>query len=149
MRGTSIFLDTVAGGIGIRRDIEDVDPIIPSGTDDSNQTGKISETIVAAILWDIADSSTVPSDKGKDLLADPNGVFGGMSYLGSSFFHDRGVTGQDLVDFLDGWFCVGNVNQDKLEKIVFEIHSFDYDFMGPNGTCRGTLAASRGTRPPQ
>lgn len=138
VRRTPVFLDTTASGVGVRRNLEDVDPLIPTGTDDSNQTGKISETIVAAILWDIADATTVPSDKDKDRLTDPNGIFGGMSVLGSSLYVDRINPGQDLVDFLDGWFCVGNGHQGELEDIVFGIHTFDYDFLGPNGTCRGT-----------
>ena len=101
---------------------------VPLGTDDSTQTGKISEAVVAAILWDLADSTS----ETKDTLARRDSVFAALGYLKSSNFADRGVVGADLVDFLDGWFCLqqgdkGTATTGVTGNVV-GIHQFPYDF---------------------
>ena len=58
-------------------------------------------------------------------------MFSAASYLKSSFLHDRGVSGADLVDFLDGWFCRGNGSvgdENSGVKGILKIENFPYYF---------------------
>jgi hypothetical protein len=142
VRRSSLFLDTKAGGVAIRLDLESDNLAVPFGTEDGTQRGKLSEIVVASVLWDLIDVTQSSDDSGKDHIADAGSVFGAMGYLHSSFFHDREAPGADLVDFLDGWFCSGADNRAVLEDIL-DLHLFKYDFKAPPGPCRGgSLRAS-------
>src|SRR5439155_8954122 len=54
-------------------------------------------------------------------------------WLPSPRFSDRGGPGRDLVDYLDGWFCLGLGDRDKMTPIL-QHEQFAYDFAGP-ATC--------------
>lgn len=127
-KGTSLYLDTNARGIGVRNDIETLDADIPLGTSDGTQTGDLSEALVSAVLWDIADATNEP----KDTLAKRDALFGALKYLGGASFVDRAATGADLVDVLDGWFCLGNGDKGDatsgIQANVVGLHQFNYDF---------------------
>ena len=82
---------------------------------------------MGAIPWRMAASA-----RGEELfLGKPDSVFQALSYLRSPKFKDRGVKGPDLVDLLDGWFCLGFDNQGDADSGVTGIvglYSFPYDF---------------------
>jgi hypothetical protein len=128
---TNIYLDTAAGGVvAVRRDIDLLPSAIPLGTEDDTQLGKVSEALVTAVLWDLADTT----DELFDSVHREPGVFAALQYLQSPAFHDRGLAGADLVDFLDGWFCKGLGERGDafsgVEANVATLHEFNYDFVG-------------------
>ncbi|HKV08389.1 MAG TPA: hypothetical protein VJ725_09640 [Thermoanaerobaculia bacterium] len=126
-KGTSLYLDTTSSGVGVRLDIESLATTIPQGTSGNTQNGDLSEAVVAAVLWDLADGT----NETRDTLTNEAGVFSAASYLKSSFYQDRGTSGADLVDLLDGWFCRGNGSEgddNKGVKGILKLHSFPYDF---------------------
>jgi hypothetical protein len=130
---TSLYLDTNSSGIGVRLDIESLDGGIPLGTSDSTQNGNLSEAVVAAALWDLADAE----NESGDTLSNEDAVLNAASYLKGAAFQDRGTAGADLVDFLDGWFCRGNGSRGDAGSGVQGIVSslrFPYDF-APRPSC--------------
>ena len=57
------------------------------------------------------------------------------TYLANGYakFVDRGYAGRDLVDFLDGWSCLGygDIGEDDtkgMRGIVKTLHKLSYDF---------------------
>jgi hypothetical protein len=128
-KGTPLYLDTLGvGAIGVRSDIETLPPEIPLGTSNNQQIGKVSEGLVRAIMWDLADAS----NEALDTITREPGVFAAMTYLHGAKFTDRGFAGADLVDFLDGWFCNGLDDRGDATKgvqaNVVAHHKFNYDF---------------------
>lgn len=94
----------------------------------------LSHYLVAAVLWDLADSANEewdPIDRMRSAVYDS--IF---SYLPSSHYVDRGAPGVDLTDFLDGWFCRGWDARDEIEALVINHFDFPYDFEGPTN-CYG------------
>ena len=59
---TSLYLDTTASGLGARVDIESLASSVQLGTSDGTQNGKVSEAVVAAVLWDLADGTNETRD---------------------------------------------------------------------------------------
>lgn len=86
----------------------------------------LSEYVTAEILWHIANGGPGISAQGEDPIFDVLG-----RYLPSQSLADRGVRGVDLVDFLDGWFCLGHGAQNEMDANVVDFHGFPYDFAGP------------------
>ena len=127
VKGTAIYLDTNATGVGVRTDLEDPADDVPRGTSDGTIRGDLSETIVGAIPWRMA-----ASRNGNSLfLGKPDSVFQALNYFRSPKFADRGVKGADLVDYLDGWFCLGFDNRGDATSGVTGIvglYDFPYDF---------------------
>ena len=61
-----------------------------------------------------------------------------VNYLGggkwgkkNSAYVDRGATGVDLVDMLDGLMCRGHANTIQIDKIINHAMGFGYDYAGP------------------
>ncbi|HVJ26371.1 MAG TPA: hypothetical protein VM493_02475, partial [Vicinamibacterales bacterium] len=121
-------IDTTAAGRTFR-----------AGTDDKTQSGKVSESLVSYVIWDLLDSG---SKEAHDLIS------GSERETVSSLFHylphddrdDRGADGEDLVDLLDGWRCedrervsgTGLENRDReLRTLLVDTHQFPYDFEEP------------------
>ncbi len=127
VKGIPFYIDTVKSGIGNYLNLESPDTSIPSGTSDQTQNGRLSETRLTAILWDLADSTNETGDT----VSAVDAVFAAASYLKGAFA-DRGVAGADLVDFLDGWFCKGFGQRGDatsgVQGIVVGLHGFPYDF---------------------
>ena len=76
-------------------------------------------------------------------ITNVDGVFTAMGYLTrigalDGVFSLRNHRGVDLVDFLDGWFCLGNNSRgsanDGVEGIVNGLHKFPYDYA--TGVCK-------------
>jgi hypothetical protein len=137
-RGTTLYIDTNASS-ALTVDLETPDPSIPRGTSDGKQTGNLSEIVVAAILWDLADAAngTASADHPAphDTVTNPDGVFEAFTYvrrIPSSDASARDPVGVDLVDFLDGWFCVGNGERGDantgVQGIVNGVFNFPYDY---------------------
>jgi hypothetical protein len=58
------------------------------------------------------------------------------TYLPGPDFVDRGASGIDLVDWLDGWFLqVGLDGCFEMKQLVLNWYKFPYDFAGPAGAC--------------
>lgn len=134
-RGSSLYLDTMPGGARVRVDLETLEPAIPLGTADGTQTGALSESLVGAALWDLLDGT----NETQDTLTRRDAVFGALHYLGGPHFADRGVGGADLLDALDGWFCLGHGQRGDavsgVEGNVTGMHQFAYDF-APVPSCQ-------------
>jgi uncharacterized protein (TIGR03437 family) len=126
-KGTSLYLDTTAAGLGVRVDIESLATSVPTGTSNALQSGNVSEDIVGAVLWDLADAT----NETNDTLNAQSSVFAAASLLRTRNA-DRGFTGVDLVDFLDAWFCSGNTATGTattgVRGNVVGLHKFNYDF---------------------
>jgi len=110
--------------------IDDIDPVErPIGTSDGTDTGNVSEDLVSGVLWDLSDHLL---QEAGDTVANPDAVFAAFSYLRGPKFHNRGVEGADLVDLLDGWFCLGHDDRGDattgVEGIVKGLFHFPYDF---------------------
>jgi hypothetical protein len=123
--GSSLYIDTFASGATVI-DISDTGvsfalaaPNAPSGM---NQI--VSEFLSAEVLWQI--TSGLSSGGGGKGTAPVFDVLG--SYFPAPAFADRGVSGVDLVDFLDGWFCRGHADQAFIQNIVSTRHQFPYDY---------------------
>ena len=89
----------------------------------------ICEALVGGVLWDLADPDNTEYDT---LFMGPEEIFDVMgSYFVGATFADRGVTGVDFVDFLDGWFCQGHQQYSGLYELIVDGAQFPYDFAGP------------------
>ena len=92
----------------------------------------LSEYVVVEILWDMTDPADA-TDPMQRPVTDVMAVL--TSYLPSPTLVDRGVQGVDLVDFLDGWFCLGKGDQGGVAALVVADQGFPYDFQGPQQPC--------------
>ena len=43
-------------------------------------------------------------------------------------YEDRGQSGPDLVDMLDGFACLFGMDEDDMETLLHEVMSYEYDF---------------------
>jgi len=100
------------------------------GTSDGTQEGKLSELLVASILWDLDDSAS-PAEAWDIVSDEPRIVESVFRYLKTR--SNRGVLGADLVDFLDGFRCRGFSSKPPLQQVL-NFYDFNYDFNGP-ATC--------------
>ena len=128
-RGSSLYLDTGPDGVNVRLEIENLSARIPRGTHNDFDFGNLSEALVAAILWDLADST----NEDRDTLSRQTAVFGALRKLGEPGFDtDGGAIKADLVDFLNAWFCLGHGERGDatsgIEGNVVGMHEFNYEF---------------------
>jgi hypothetical protein len=127
------YADTDAAGMGVFYSIETLPAAKPLGNKDNKLEGDLSEATVAAVLMDLFDSSNETNDT---LSGKSTAIWGvATSYLANGFakFADRGAAGRDLVDFLDGWFCLGYGDKGAddttgVRGIVKTLHGLSYDF---------------------
>jgi hypothetical protein len=117
---------------------------IIAGTQPTNsQNGRLSEWVDSFILWDLMDGDdpTEPNDK---LSGDYNSLLTSIfKVIPNTSRPNRGVSGVDLVDFLDGWRCAdqsiasgtGTAGHDAELKDVLNqsIIQFNYDFAAKGG----------------
>ncbi len=84
---------------------------IPFGNEGGVLDGNVSEAVVTAILWDLYDTENevIKYDDGMFRSVDPysNKSTAIWDIITSSNLNDRGESGVDLVDFIDGWYCNG------------------------------------------
>jgi hypothetical protein len=121
--GTSLYTDWVQGGTVSKFNLENIAG--SQGTSDGTMTGLVSEFLVSMVLWDLADPANESFDKFNSEIA---GVIDAVfNYFPGASFHDRGVSGKDLVDMLDGWRCKGH-GRDADMKTLLDSQQFPYDF---------------------
>jgi hypothetical protein len=115
------YIDTNSGS-SFTINIEDVSSIAPIGTQDGTISGNVSEAVVASILWDLADSASDSLILGgaarKDAISNPTAVFATITAM-KSRTGNRGVSGPDLVDFIDAYICLGYGSWEAAETGVF------------------------------
>ena len=127
--GSRYFVNSRPLGVYLVDDMDSMDTPFAFGTETDTLFGPVSEYLVAASLWDLADDGETEEF---DTLANRVGIYDAVfNYLPSDKFLDRGFVGVDLVDFLDGWFCRGWGQQDAVASIVADHREFPYDFDGP------------------
>ena len=129
--GIPYFINKNRFGVSRFYDLEGMASPYAFRTSDGSMTGRLSEYLVAAALWDLADA---PAN-------DDDGVQGKSLGIYDSVFHylnkqnlgggERGVVGRDLVDFLDGWLCRGHDSADAV-KAVLDGRQFPYDLAAPS-----------------
>jgi hypothetical protein len=129
--GSPIYMDSHAGGgWSYNGDTTVTVPIDPTGM----VTEPIPEDLVTEVLWDTADKGPMDDDlmeSGSDLQV----LTVEHVYLRGPHT-DRGATGVDLVDWLDGWFVENGLGGcAALRDIVTAKRMFPYDFAGPAGAC--------------
>lgn len=95
----------------------------------------VSEDMVSEILWDMADSGATDDDQqGTATHFDVLRVQ--VDYLVSASLRSVGVSGVDLVDFLDGWFVAEGLSSCAgVRGVVTTTRTFPYDYAGPAGAC--------------
>jgi hypothetical protein len=130
VRGDPLYIDTQAADAWS----EDLEVNELWGTSNGTLSGALSEHLVSAILWDLVDDAP-----GEDFdLVHRSSVEvlrPTREYLGSALLADRGAAGVDLVDYLDGWFCLGLGQRDEVAAVV-DAQRFPYDYAGPQGCGR-------------
>ncbi len=129
--GLPQYVDTNDGG-GWSVDLESE---IHDANLSSSMTQDIYEWLVAELLWDVG-------DRGQDQDGDPvtadhyDVMMVTTTYLVGPDHVDRGTSGIDLVDWLDGWFLrVGLGDCGAMQQLVLDWYEFPYDFAGPAGAC--------------
>lgn len=129
--GVSAYMDTITGGMGVYYSVETLPAGKPLGNKGDALDGNLSEAVVAAVLLDLYDAT----NESKDTLSGKSTAIWTIltTYLNDSAkFSDRGVTGRDLVDFLDGWFCLGygdkGDDDEGVQGNVSGLHELSYDF---------------------
>jgi hypothetical protein len=131
-RGEPYYIDYSAGG-GWHVELEDR---VHAASLSSSMTQNISEWMVAEVMWDVSDG---PLDGDADPVAlgsDADVMEVLTGYLVDPSARDRGRTGVDLVDWLDGWFVHhGMATCGAMRTLLRDRYRFPYDFAGPAGTC--------------
>jgi hypothetical protein len=131
--GYHYFINSKPSGVYLLQNLETMLSPFAFGTASDTMDGPLSEYLVSAVLFDIADSD---DNETFDALNDAgfalyDAIF---NYFPSEYFVDRGFTGVDLVDFLDGWFCRGWNQNNSISAIVTDHRLFPYDFAS-QGEC--------------
>ena len=121
------------GGLSIFDPIETLDATNVLGNVGGTLSGNISENVVAAVLMDLHDTTNETNDTIQNKSTNIWQIL--TTYLAGGYakFVDRGAAGRDLVDFLDGWFCLGYGDKgaddtEGMRGIVKGIHQLSYDF---------------------
>ncbi len=135
--GVPYFINKNRYGVSRFYDLEGMSSPFSYRTSDASMTGRVSEYLVAAVLWDLADDART---KAPDEV-DDDGVQGKSLGIYDAVFHylnkqnlgggEHGVAGRDLVDFLDGWLCRGHDSADAL-KAILDGRQFPYDMAAPS-----------------
>jgi len=130
VRGAPIYMDSNAGG-GFSFDADSaVTKAQPAGA----LSQKISEDMVAEILWDLGDGGAGDDDLFATGAHDP--VLRVQSlYLKTSALRNVGTVGVDLVDWLDGWFVTNGLTSCDGTRSILTTHTFPYDFADPGSSC--------------
>jgi hypothetical protein len=101
------------------------------GTDNNDMRGNVNEFLDADILWDLMDPAggkVEPWDRFDGTYAETLGSL--AHYMPLTNRLDRGATGADLVDFLDGWRCQrSSMNADNADlSVLLKERDFRYEF---------------------
>ncbi len=131
--GATKYQDTDKDGMGVSYSLETLPASRPLGNEGDDLDGDLSEAVVAAVLLDLHDAT----NEAKDTISRGTGpvfaVLTGYLQPANAKFADRGEAGRDLVDFLDGWRCLGHGSEgaddnEGLRGNAIGIHELAYDF---------------------
>jgi hypothetical protein len=114
-------------------DIEHLSRRETIGTEGARLDGSLSEYLVAAVLWDLFDAADASEGFDVAAYAAADLLRPTRDYFRAASFTDRAFPGVDLVDYLDGWLCLGARSRERLAPLL-ESRAFPYDFAGPS-TC--------------
>jgi hypothetical protein len=129
VREDPLYVDTNAGGAWSY----DADLSATTANPAAGMDQLVSEDLVSEVLWDVADA---PAGDDDPSAAGPGpGLRVLAEYFTSGGLADRGVTGVDLVDWLDGWFLDQTLASCPALRTIVSGHAFPYDFAGPAGSC--------------
>jgi hypothetical protein len=129
VRGVPYYIDYSAGG-GWAVELEHA---VHQASITSAMSQRVSEWMVAELLWDIGDDAGGDGDAMSATHVDVWEVFSGYVVAPQIF---RGWTGVDLVEFLDGWFMHHGMGScGAMRTLVRDQYRFPYDFAGPAGSC--------------
>jgi len=92
-------------------------------------TQNLSEWLIAEILWTLEDTATPGLSKPPTATMDILGKVVRQGHV------DRGVTGFDLVDFLDEWFIQRGLDDCAAFRTLLATKRFPYDFQAPGAAC--------------
>lgn len=131
VRGLPTYMDSNAGGGWSY----DADTSLTTANMAGGMLQDVSEDMVSEILWDVADHPTPDDDPmtaGSDqLVLDVETI-----YATGVQFDDRGRSGMDLVDWLDGWFLRNGLGAcAAIRAVTTTTRLFPYDYAGIGGTC--------------
>ncbi len=131
VRGDSVYMDSNSSG-GWGWDAEDS---VTSASAEGSISQDVSEDMVSESLWDLGDGDN--DDDDSMVGAGHAAVLRVQSeYLATATLRAVGVSGVDLVDFLDGWFLSQGLGAcSATHEIVTATRSFPYDYDGPAGAC--------------
>lgn len=130
------YIDTNSAGAS-SVNLEQPGAGIPTGTDDGTPTGKVSEAVVAAVLWDLADGAQDSTLQGtvviKDTIVSANNVFSALKALRGATFRSAGNPA--VADFLDKYICLGHAAWEatagsNFRGVVSVLNGFPYATAG-------------------
>jgi hypothetical protein len=129
-RDLPIYYDSNAGG-GWQYNL---DTSVTAANPTGPMTQLVSEDTVSEILWDVGDAPGGDDDAmtgaSHDLVLQVV-----ADYLRDGGGGTRGVSGVDLVDWLDGWFVLNGLGSCTPMRDVVSSRGFPYDFNGAGGAC--------------
>jgi hypothetical protein len=131
VRGDPHYIDWSTGG-GWSVELEDR---VHKASLTGGMSQNISEWMVAEIEWDLIDTAAQGDADSVD--GDVSKVWGVLiGYLISPNRVDRGHSGLDLVEFLDGWFMQNGMSTcSGMRTLLRDKYLFPYDLAGPAGVC--------------
>ena len=121
-RNNATYLDYRITGV-MFHDLEGENDPESYGTEGNRLDGEVSEYLVGSLLWDLFDDGTEEFDH----LVTPRDLMLSPLWFYLPQYEDRGYEGVDLVDWLDGWFCLG-LNERLQVQEILENRRFPYDF---------------------
>jgi len=112
------------------RDLELMETPWAFKTSNDEMDGDLSDRLVSAFLWDLADGTT--DEVWDGVHGARSGIYDVLfTYFNMASWTDRGETGVELVEFLDGWFCRGWQMTTPVYDLIVHHRGFNYDFDGP------------------
>ena len=116
----------------------------PLGTLKGALDGATDEIAVNAVLWDLFDSTNETNDTLSGRSVEIWKILTTYLKKGYAKFDDRGYEGRDLIDFLDGWICLGYGdygsadNKSGLRGAVIGLMQYPEDFIKESlaSTCK-------------
>jgi hypothetical protein len=120
----SLYIDTNMSGVRAYENLERAPYLEAYGTSNGALTGQVSEWMVAALIWDLADPAS--PDEPFDRLAVPLEAIWRVYFEGVRDLRrpDLGFPGMDLADWLDTFRVAHAHLAEALEQLVGGHHSF-------------------------